>query len=154
MRLPIFAAFGLMLGVSASAQTEPNPFDRFDSPTVGPWEKYGGRPSGVELKPAIIPIQFRGEWNNPTKACGTGISDMRLRIDAKNIRFYESSGEVRRIIRHNSRAITVLGSYSSEGSVWDRVDRLVLSESGKELTVQTGQDKATRYKCPVRRTRK
>src|SRR4051812_46141778 len=106
------AAIGLVclmaaIPAAAFSQAAPNPFDRFDPPVVGPWEKYGGRPSGTELKPAMIPPQFRGEWNDPLRACGTGLSDMRLRIGSKVVRFYESDGEVRRVIRHNTRAIAV-----------------------------------------------
>ena len=122
-------------------------------PVLGPWERYGGAPSGIEVRPAIIPPAFRGEWNDPAKDCGTDHSDMRLQISAKSIQFYESNGEVRRVIRHNGRAITVLASYSGEGQVWDRVDRLVSSGSGNELTIHTGKDSATRSRCPVKRVR-
>jgi hypothetical protein len=143
-----------LISAGASLAQSPNPYQKYVAPTVGPWERYGGQPSGTEIKPALIPVAFRGEWNDPIKDCGTGISDMRLRIGPKSVRFYESEGEVRRVIRHNSRAVTVLASYSGEGQVWDRIDRLVLSSSGNELTIQTGQDSATRYRCPLKKARR
>ena len=150
--LPFTLALGL---VTAAVAQKPNPFDRFDPPVLGPWEKYGGAPSGVELKPAVIPAAFRGEWNDPITDCGAGRSDMRLRIGPNTVRFYESGGEVRRIVRHNAKAITVLASYSGEGEVWDRVDRFVLSGSGNELSAKTGQDEGVvRYRCPTRKTKK
>ena len=118
-----------------------------DFPYLGPWEKYGGAPSGTEITPAALPQHFLGEWNNPLSACGTGRSDMRLIIRRDSISFWESDGEVKRVMRHNDRAVTVLATYSGEGQTWDRIDRLVLSRSGNEMTATSGMVSATRYRC-------
>ncbi|MDR2856525.1 MAG: hypothetical protein LBV50_01595 [Novosphingobium sp.] len=115
---------------------------------------YGGAPGGKVLHPAIIPLAFQGEWNAPLAACEPGSDafndDLRLRIQPRVISFYASEGVVRRVFRHNEREITVLGTYSGEGRVDDQVDRFVLSRSGNELTIRTGQDQGgtTRYRCP------
>ena len=113
-----------------------------------PWLKYQPKPSGIALRPALIPSAFRGQWNTRVQDCGTGLNDSRLKIDARRIRFYESDGEVRRVILHNSRAITVTGSYSGEGQVWDRTDQLVLSRSGRDLTITSEGSDFTRHRCP------
>src|SRR4051812_2786178 len=98
--------------------------------------------------PATIPTQFRGEWNTRLSACGTADWDP-LSINTNQLIYDEYSGEVQRIIRHSSRAITVYASYSAEGHEWDRVNRLIVSGSGKELIVKRGQSVVARYqRCP------
>jgi hypothetical protein len=92
---------------------------------------------------AVIPAAFRGEWNTDPAACGTGLSDSRLRVETRHLRFYESDAEVRSVTVHNSRAITVQASFSGEGQTWSDEARFVLSRSGNELT----SGDLTRYRC-------
>ena len=136
--------FLLVAGFSVSSVAQP---------VAKPWLKYQPKPSGIKLKMARIPQSFWGEWNTNLLECGTGLNDTRLLIDARRVRFYESDGEVRRVIFHNSRAITVTGSYSGEGQVWDRTDQLVLSRSRNDLTITSEGSSLTRQRCPLRKTR-
>jgi hypothetical protein len=106
------------------------------------------RPTDAEIKPAMIPAQFRGEWNSRLSACGTTDWDP-LTIDAKMLYFDEYHGEVQRVVRHSKRAITVFANYSAEGHHWDRVSRVVLSGSGNALTIHAGQSIFGQYqRCP------
>ena len=135
----------LLSGTSAIA--EENPFAKFG---------FAREASGTLLKPAIVPAQFRGEWNGELRTCGKNSSDTRLIIFSRKIAFYESDGEVKSIRLLNSRAITVKATYSGEGQVWDRVDQMVLSRSGNELTITSADATSresssfTRFRCPVK----
>ena len=139
----------LLLGLLATPiAAEENPFARFG---------VARNPTGTKLSPAIIPALFRGEWNSDIKACGTGMNDSRLVVSGRRVSFFESDGDVKIVWLHNSRAITVQATYAGEGQVWDRVDRMVLSRSGNQLTitsVDTPNREAssfTRFRCPVRK---
>lgn len=123
-----------LLGSDQSPASKQNPVipaaDRGVQP--GPWEKY-----------ASIPAAFLGEWNERLADCGTGNNDTRLRIEPKRIRYYESDAEVRRVVIHNSRAVTVEASFAGEGETWNDTVQMVLSRSGADLT--TGD--LTRHRC-------
>ena len=143
------AGLAILAGLASvsSAAAEENPFAKYGLARAA---------SGTDLKPPIIPAQFRGEWNGDLKACGTGLSDTRLRIFAQRVSFYESDGDVKRVLLHNGRAITVSATYAGEGEIWDRVDKLILSRSSNELTVtsadtiNTEASTFTRYRCPIK----
>jgi hypothetical protein len=134
--------------MSASAAppiAQPNVFDQFDTPSIA---------SGRDLRPPVVPVLFRGEWNEDLSACGSDSNDSRLRIYARKLAFYESDGEVKRVIFHNIRAITVRASFAGEGQVWDADQTLVLSRSGNDLTITKEGSSFTRHRCPIRTRRK
>ena len=91
---------------------------------------------------AIIP----GEWNADLSACGTGLSDTRLRIDAARLTFYESIGMVRRVEIESEQVVDVTAEYRGEGETWTDERRLSLSPDGDSLTI-TGST-LTRSRCP------
>lgn len=91
----------------------------------------------------MIPAAFRGEWNRVAADCGTSRNDSRLRIDAKRIRFHESSGDVL-AVRGEGAAIAVRARYSGEGETWEDERRFTLSADGKMLSAD-GMD---RVRCP------
>ena len=97
---------------------------------------------------AIIPARFHGEWNADLSACGTGLSETRLRIDAARLTFYESIGMVRRVEIESEQVVDVTAEYRGEGETWTDERRLSLSPDGASLTV-TGQGSTlTRSRCP------
>lgn len=102
---------------------------------------------GASLGPAAdartIPAAFRGEWNRVPADCGTGNNDSRLRIDAKRLRFHESSGEVI-AVHGEGRTITVRARYSGEGESWEDARSFTLSQDGKTLSA----DGIERTRCP------
>lgn len=107
------------------------------------------RLSGVnaKLRPSnnTIPAAFIGEWNTDTEACGTGNNDSRLRISARQIRFYESDADVRTVGVLSQRAIKVSASFAGEGQSWNDQVELVLSRSGDDLS----SGEITRHRCPA-----
>ena len=97
---------------------------------------------------AIIPARFHGEWNADLSACGTGLSETRLRIDAARLTFYESIGMVRRVEIESEQVVDVTAEYRGEGETWTDERRLSLSPDGDSLTI-TGQGSTlTRSRCP------
>jgi hypothetical protein len=104
-------------------------------------------PSGKNVVPAVIPTQFQGEWNEDIQACGKGINDSELHIGPKMINYYESDGEIRKVILHNNKAITVTASYTGEGQVWDSTVQFVLWGTNA-LSQITDGNKFVRYRCP------
>lgn len=82
---------------------------------------------------STIPAAFRGEWNRTTADCGTGNNDSRLRIEAKRLRFYESSGDVV-AVHGEGRTITVRARYSGEGETWEDARSFTLSQDGNTLS--------------------
>lgn len=93
---------------------------------------------------AIVPARFHGEWNSERSACGTGLSETRLRISGDRLRFYESVGDVRRVEVESERVIEVTAEYRGEGETWQDERRLSLSADGDSLTVDAGP---VRYRC-------
>jgi TPR repeat protein len=84
---------------------------------------------------ATIPAQFLGEWNDDLKACGTGLSDGRLRVYANRLQFYESTGYVQSLKLINPQTVELELSYTGEGSTWNDKTTLILSGSGRDLKI-------------------
>jgi hypothetical protein len=98
-----------------------------------------------DAEAARIPVRFVGEWNADLSACGTGLSDTRLRIEPRRIRFYESDAEVRSVTILNERSIKVAASFAGEGQTWTDEVTFVLSRSGNDLS----SGDLTRHRCRV-----
>lgn len=109
-------------------------------------------PSGRNLKPALIPAPFLGEWNEDSSACGTANNDSKLVIKPGVLYFYESQGHVRKIVQHNPEAITVTMSFSGEGQVWDDTSTFVLWGTDG-LSTGSGNEKFIRYRCPAKQNK-
>jgi len=82
-----------------------------------------------------IPVQFQGEWNDKPAACGTDLSDSRLRIYSDRLQFYESSAYVKSLEIINPQTIKLKLSFTGEGSNWNDSRTLILSGSGQDLKV-------------------
>jgi hypothetical protein len=95
-----------------------------------------------------MPAGFQGEWNENLEH-GTGLNDSRLRITATTIRFYESGGPVKAVVRRGSFEIMLITELSGEGQSWLAAHRLILSSDGSYLTApsEEGRD-LVRYRCP------
>lgn len=90
-----------------------------------------------------IPAVFHGEWNRLVADCGTGRNDSQLRIEARQLRFYESSGAVLSV-REEGRTIVVRARYAGEGQTWEAERRFTLSADGETLSA----DGLKRLRCP------
>lgn len=103
-------------------------------------------PDGAEEAPAkpepktagdgkTIPTAIRGRWALKAADCkakkGTDLT--ALTIDATNLRFYESHGELARVRESDAGRIVADYKFSGEGAEWDRRMHLDLADGGKTL---------------------
>ena len=95
-----------------------------------------------------MPLEFQGEWNKDVRRCGAGADDSRLRITATTVRFYESGGPVKVVVRR-AREVMFIVELSGEGETWLDAQRLILSADGSALTApsDTGPE-LVRHRCP------
>lgn len=82
-----------------------------------------------------IPSAIRGRWALKVADCkarkGTDLT--ALTIDASNLRFYESHGELARVRESDAGRIVADYRFSGEGVEWDRRMQLELADGGKML---------------------
>jgi hypothetical protein len=82
-----------------------------------------------------IPAAMRGRWALKAADCtakkGTDLT--ALTIDATNLRFYESHGELTRVRQGDATRLVADYKFSGEGMEWDRRMQLDLADGGKTL---------------------
>jgi hypothetical protein len=106
-----------------------------------------------------LPREFWGEYNENLTDCGTGNNDSRLRVSWNTVHFYESTGEIEKLLRQPDGSIVVVAQHSGEGQKWQSVYQLRLSKDAQVLTVihpQTAemeQLSTDRRRCPAPPTR-
>lgn len=100
-----------------------------------------------------IPAAIRGRWALKVADCtakrGTDLT--ALVIDATNLRFYESHGELARVRSIGAAQILADYKFSGEGQDWDRRVQLELADDGKTLVRRDQGEGATGE--PMRYTR-
>jgi len=97
--------------------------------------------SAVEPEPSpaadgqTIPAAIRGRWALKPADCAAkkGTDLTALTIDATNLRFYESHGELARVRASETGRIDADYKFSGEGATWDRRMQLDLADGGKTL---------------------
>ncbi|WP_157093062.1 hypothetical protein [Paraurantiacibacter namhicola] len=104
-----------------------------------------------DLAKGEIPARFRGVWDYIEGTCDPA-SDMRMDISAREVRFYESDGQVTSTGQDGDAAIVDL-AMSGEGEEWFQSTRLQLSENGDRLfvtdaTKENLTDDYPRKRCP------
>ena len=82
-----------------------------------------------------IPAAIRGRWALKVADCKAkkGADLTALTIDATNLRFYESHGELARVRASETGRIDADYKFSGEGVEWDRQMQLDLADGGKTL---------------------
>ena len=82
-----------------------------------------------------IPAAIRGRWAIESADCAKrpGTDLTVLTIDAANLRFHESNGELARVREVDSRRIVADYRFSGEGEEWDRRMQLELADDGRTL---------------------
>lgn len=82
-----------------------------------------------------IPPAIRGRWALKVADCTAkkGADLTALTIDATNLRFYESHGELTRVRQSDATRIVADYRFSGEGVEWDRRMLLDLVDGGKTL---------------------
>lgn len=84
---------------------------------------------------AAIPAAIRGRWALNTADCTAkkGADLTAVTIDATNLRFYESHGELARVREGGANRLVADYRFSGEGQEWDRRIELALADGGKML---------------------
>lgn len=94
-------------------------------------------PAGTdaEVDNKTIPPAIRGRWALDPADCpkrpGTDLTV--LTVEAADLRFHESHGELARVRESDSRHIVADYRFSGEGEEWDRRMQLDLADGGKVL---------------------
>jgi len=96
-------------------------------------------PAAPEAEGAVdgggIPEAIRGRWALKAADCtakrGTDLT--ALVIDATNLRFYESHGELVRVRASSATQVLADYKFSGEGQDWDQRVQLELADDGKTL---------------------
>lgn len=105
--------------------------DEPDAAEEAPAKAEAGNDSGGKA----IPAAMRGRWALKAADCtakkGTDLT--ALTIDATNLRFYESHGELTRVRQGDAKRIVADYRFSGEGVEWDRRMQLDLADGGKTL---------------------
>ena len=90
---------------------------------------------GARVGGDTIPSAIRGRWALKAADCtarkGTDLT--ALTIDATDLRFYESHGELVRVRESDANRIVADYRFSGEGEEWDRRMTLTLADGGKAL---------------------
>lgn len=91
--------------------------------------------AGSEADGKSIPVAIRGRWALDASDCpkrpGTDLT--ALVIDAANLRFHESHGELAQVRESDARRIVADYRFSGEGMEWNRRMQLDLADGGKTL---------------------
>ena len=91
--------------------------------------------AGSEADGKSIPVAIRGRWALDASDCpkrpGTDLT--ALTIDAANLRFHESHGELARIRQSDARRIVADYKFSGEGMEWNRLIVLDAQDGGNIL---------------------
>ena len=100
-----------------------------------------------------IPAAIRGRWALKPADCAAkkGTDLTALTIDATNLRFYESHGELAHVRISEPGRIDADYKFSGEGATWDRRMQLDLADGGKTLVRRDQGEGATAG--PMRYTR-
>ncbi len=144
-------------GPEASATISPLRKAERPAPMAAPETVDADLPGAAEATPAkpetriagdgrTIPPAIRGRWALKAADCkakkGTDLT--ALTIDATNLRFYESHGELARVRESDANRIIADYKFSGEGVEWDRRMQLDLADGGKILVRRdTGEGAAT-----------
>jgi hypothetical protein len=133
-------------GPEASATISPLQKAERPAPVAAPETVDADLPEAAEESPAkpetktagdgkAIPPAIRGRWALKAADCkakkGTDLT--ALTIDATNLRFYESHGELARVRESDAGRIVADYKFSGEGVEWDRRMQLDLADGGKTL---------------------
>jgi hypothetical protein len=98
---------------------------------------------------SAMPVEFRGEWNQKLRDCGTDLNDSRLVIGPHEINFYESEGPITSIQRVSPSEVRITVSLTGEGEgPWRQTIRFRLSGDKEALSDVTRNEPFVRLRCP------
>lgn len=126
------AALSPLQKAEPAASDRPETVEESDAgPAAAPAET-GAAPGD---KGKAIPAAIRGRWALKPADCRAkkGSDLTALAIDATNLRFYESHGELVRVEESGADHIVADYRFSGEGDEWNRRMRLSVEDGGKTL---------------------
>lgn len=90
---------------------------------------------GIGQGEAAIPVALQGRWALKAADCqaARGADLTVLTIDAANLRFYESHGQLAHIRERGATRLVADYKFSGEGEDWDRLMQLTVADGGKTL---------------------
>ena len=123
----------------------PEPVEAPEPDTPAPAEK-AEEDRGADVAGAnAIPRAIRGRWALNAADCtarkGTDLT--ALTIDAANLRFYESHGELARVRESGANRLVADYSFSGEGETWRQRVELDLRDGGRTLVRRDHGEGAT-----------
>ena len=92
-----------------------------------------GAPPPMMVYADYMPERFHGVWNQVDGSCNPA-SELRVEITPTTIEFYESHGEIMRIVVEAPNNLVVALTMEGEGEKWDMAHRFTLSDDGDTLT--------------------
>lgn len=93
-----------------------------------------------------IPPAFHGVYDASREAC-TRPSEYRLTVTARELRFHESIGVVRKVIAEGADAVRIAADFQGEGESWRAVQQLRLADDGSTLAVSGPGTDLIRRRC-------
>lgn len=114
--------------------------------TEAPPETPEPTPSPEPGPTAEVPARFQGSYAGDAAACTRQGDESHLQLQAKNIAFHESSGEVT-AVEVDGDAIAITAQLSGEGETWERVSRFRLQDSDNVLV--DSEHGMRRVRCPA-----
>lgn len=107
------------------------------APADAPATDEAPAPTGADadVDEKTIPAAIRGRWALDPADCSKrpGTDLTVLTVEAADLRFHESHGELKRVGESQARHIVADFRFSGEGEEWDRRMRLDLADGGKTL---------------------
>lgn len=147
---PILAAALLMAGCGAETERAGNSSQAAAVPppsTPSAPNVPAPSPSPKAAAAAPIPAAFHGDYDESIEACGRA-GDGRLTVSARELRFHESLGTVRKVAVQPDGTIQVEADYEGEGEAWRSRRALALSEKDARLTISGDGTRMVRVRCP------
>lgn len=107
-------------------------------------------PTSEHVLDIVLPKAFIGIWDSSQSACVKEQSLTRLTISEKNVRYWESQGEVTKIIDSGINTVAFELSMTDDGENRVETIKYQLANSGTELVETLGADGGetyTRFRC-------
>ncbi len=117
----LLAACGQQQADDAAPAPTPEPVAPAATPAATP------SPEASEIAQGQIPARYHGVWDAASGSCHPA-SDLRVEIEARQILFYESLGEVTGMSSRGDDAVAEL-AMEGEGERWTRSLRMTLTGS-------------------------
>jgi hypothetical protein len=126
----------LLIISTQSVPPEPNIFTQFDDDDVQEGRYVDS-----------VPDAFIGLWASDQSDCQNSEAPTRLVIGPHYLQFKQTDGEVKTIVVHHSRAVTVRTAFVRDGHSWTANEKMILDRDLNGLTFGQGRTRFHRIRC-------